>query len=374
MDAEMKLARAKTKLTWGHPFFGSIALTCRWVADDSIGTMATDGVSILYDPKFVEEMDEEILRGVIAHEVMHIVMKHCLRRGDRDPKKWNIAADYVINDIILEAGFNLPDGVLIDKSYHGMTAEQAYARLPDGDDQPDQPSWGMVMDAKGEDGAPMSGSEADALEAEIDRKVMVAADTAKSIGKLPASIEGIVKKMRKPQVDWRQQFSRFIGGEFPFDYTQRRINRRIHKATGFFAPSIEKFGAGDIVIGIDTSGSVSSLELEHFLGELNAIAEEHKPDSVTVITCDSKVQTVERFEQGDDITAIKLGGRGGTRVTPVFDYIEDNDMPCDNFVYLSDMEVDDFPDAPDYPVMWVSTGSRFAQQPPFGEIATLEIG
>ena len=86
------------------------------------------------------------------------------------------------------------------------------------------------------------------------------------------------------------------------------------------------------------------------------------------------MQTVERFEQGDDITAIKLGGRGGTRVTPVFDYIEDNDMPCDNFVYLSDMEVDDFPDAPDYPVMWVSTGSRFAEQPPFGEIATLEIG
>lgn len=370
MDAELKIARCKTKLTWGHPFFGSVSLTCKWVQDDSVKTMATDGIHIFWAEQFVDETDEAKLMGVVAHEVMHIVMKHMLRRAERDPKMWNIACDYVINDILLESGFELPEQGCIDPHFKGMTAEQAYAELQQRGDDTDQPSWGMVMDATDSNGDPMTGSDAETLEADIDRKIMVAADTAKSIGKLPASIEGIVKKMRKPQVDWRSQFQRFIGGEHPFDYAQRKANRRMLAQTVFFCPSIEKFGAGDIVVGIDTSGSVSTKELEHFLGELKAIADEHRPDSVTVITCDSKVRTVRRYEEGDDIESVELGGRGGTRVTPVFDYITEHDLPCDNFVYFTDMGVSDFPDAPDYPVMWVSTGGDF-ETAPFGEVATI---
>ena len=106
---------------------------------------------------------------------------------------------------------------------------------------------------------------------------------------------------------------------------------------------------------------------------MNAITEDQKPRSVTVITCDTKVGTVHRYEQGEVIEKIEINGRGGTRVTPVFDYIEDHQLPCDNFVGLTDLEISDFPDAPDFPVLWVSTDIG-SDRAPWGEVAILKMG
>ena len=141
--------------------------------------------------------------------------------------------------------------------------------------------------------------------------------------------------------------------------------------TGVVSPSIEKIGAGDVVVGIDTSGSVSRRELKFFLGEINAISEDIKPRSITVITCDSKIQTVRRYEQGEEIQKIEINGRGGTRVKPVFDYIEEHDLPVDNMVYLSDLEVFDYPEnPPHYPTLWVSS-SLSSDAAPWGDTTYL---
>ena len=61
---------------------------------------------------------------------------------------------------------------------------------------------------------------------------------------------------------------------------------------------------GDVVVAVDTSGSVSTAELQQFLGELNNITDDHKPRSVTVITCDADIKSVVRYEQGDIIDTI----------------------------------------------------------------------
>jgi len=141
--------------------------------------------------------------------------------------------------------------------------------------------------------------------------------------------------------------------------------------TGIISPSIEKIGAGDVVVGIDTSGSVTRKELKFFLGEINAISEDIKPRSITVITCDAQIQTVRRYEQGEEIEKIEINGRGGTRVRPVFDYIEEHQLQVDNMVYLSDLEIWDYPEnPPHYPTLWVSSylGSKEA---PWGDTTYL---
>jgi len=366
MDAQTKMSRAMTRLIVHHPFFGSIGLTLNVSPSDAVPTMCTDGVSILWSPAFVDSLNLDEVIGVLAHEIMHVVLKHMLRRNNRDPMKWNIAADLAINPILVKGGFTLPEGGLLDHAYDGMSAEAIYERLPQNAEAPAGSGFGEVEDAK-----TRSEAEAQQLEAEINAKVMMAASGAKAVGKLPADIDELITKMKRSQEDWRDVFRRFIGGDQPDDYSMRRPNRRMFHTSGIVAPSIQKIGAGDVVIGIDTSGSVSDGELAQFLGELNALSEDTKPNSITVITCDARVQTVRKYEQGEIIENIKVGGRGGTLVTPVFDYIAKHELPVDNMVYLTDLEVYDFPQQPDYPVLWVASWDG-AKKAPWGETTFLQ--
>ena len=377
-NADLKMGQAKMTLLIHHPFFGSIAGGLNFVETDNVKTMATDGRSIFWNRAFVDGLDKDHVMGVIAHEVMHVALKHMLRMEKRNHKKWNVSTDIPINDILVASGFSIPKNGLFSTTkdawnrFKGWAAEKIYADLPD-DDQDDGPSWGEVIPMTGEDGGEMSEAEAQQAEADIDIKVIMAADAAKSCGKLPSSIDEIVQVMRRPQVDWRDVLNRFIGGDQPDDYTWRRPQKNAWFNQNVYLPSVDRMGAGDIIILGDSSRSVSDEEWFHFLGEINNISEDHKPNSITVITFDTKVQTVKRYEQGEIIEKVGLGGRGGTRVTPAFDYVEEHQLPCDNMVVLTDLEISDFPDKPDYPVLWVSTDIG-SDKAPWGEVAILKMG
>ena len=373
MDAQMKMSRGSTRLVVKFPFYGSVCLRVNVKPDASVSTMCTDGKSILWSPDFVDTMDQEETVGVIAHEVLHIVLKHPLRRGNRDPLLWNIATDFAINQILVDADFKLPEGALIDPQYKGLTAEAIYDRLPeDAKEQYGNAVIGEVKDAKKDDGSDMSEAEVKQMEADIDATIMMAATGAKTVGKLPAFAKDLIKEMQRSQVDWRDVMRRFIGGDQPDDYSFRKPQKKMYHMTGIISPSIEKIGAGDVVIGIDTSLSVCKRELSFFLGEINAISEDLKPRSITVITCDARVQTVKRYEQGEEIQMIEIGGRGGTEVKPVFDYIEKHQLPVDNMVYLSDMEIFDYPEnPPHYPTLWVSSSMR-SDPAPWGDTTYLK--
>ena len=123
------------------------------------------------------------------------------------------------------------------------------------------------------------------------------------------------------------------------------------------------------MVGIDSSGSLSQSELTQFVSELNAVTEELSPESVTVIVCDTRVREVHHFGQGEVIDTLDIKGRGGTRVTPVFDYIDEHGLDVDSFIYFTDLYVSDFPAPPSYPTLWVSTG---IDEAPFGEVVKLD--
>ena len=374
MNAQMKVSRAITRLVVKHPFFGSLALSLRVEADTSIGTMCTDGKSILWNPDFVDAHDQEEIVGVMAHEVLHVTFKHMLRRGKRDPVLWNIACDFAINPILKDNDlFKLPEAALDNSEYHGLNAEAIYGRLPeDAAEKYSQGSgFGEVSDASDGNGNAPSEAEVKQMEADIDSKVMMAANGAKAVGNLPSAIKELIEVMKRSQVDWRDCIRRFVGGDQPDDYSMRKPHRRMYHTSRIVAPSIQMVGAGDVVIGIDTSGSVSKVELSYFLGELNAISADIKPQSVTVITCDMTVQTVRRYEQGEEIEMIEVNGRGGTLVRPVFDYIEENNINVDNMVYFSDMCISDYPECPHYPTMWVSAYA-IGSPAPWGETVFLK--
>lgn len=367
MDAQLKISRCITKLMIQYPFWGALAIGTEFIRDDAgpvwgknKPTMCTNGRWIRWSATFVDEITEPECMGVIVHELFHILLKHMLRRGNRDGKKWNHATDYAINIFLVKEGFTLPAGGLLDKQYEKMMAEKIYDLLPE---QPEQPEWGLVEDAEPED--------VPGLEVEIDQRIMNAATVAKSRGKLPAFMDGILREMEDAQVDWRDKLRRFVTGDQPDDYTFRRPQRQVFHMMGIVAPSIDHKGAGDIVIGIDTSGSVSDKELTHFLAEINAISLEVNPRSITVIYCDSHIHNVETYEQGEEVEKLTYKSRGGTYVMPVFNYIEKHNLPVDHMIYLTDLEVGDFPTRVPFPLMWVSTHPT--ERAPIGETVPIRI-
>ena len=135
MSAQHKIVTARTQLLLDNPFFGNIAMRLNLIESDQFDTMATDGSSIWFNPAFVDKHTNAHLKGVLAHEVCHVIFKHHLRRGQRDPNNWNTAADYAINSSLVDAGFSLPEDGLIDLAYRGQSAEDIYRKFFD--DQPE---------------------------------------------------------------------------------------------------------------------------------------------------------------------------------------------------------------------------------------------
>lgn len=384
-DLPRKIARSKVrlmldKLSKGWGFYASVLYQMPMVEKSSLPTMATDGKSIFYNAEFTDALSEPELDGVKVHEAYHRILKHHLRMGKRDAELWNIACDYAINPIIIQSGLVLPEGALIDAKFKGMSAEKIYDLLKEdqGDDgnggggsgQPQPQEWGNVEDQGGD----MSEDQIKSEEATINAQVVMAVNSMKTeAGKLPANIKEIIDEMKRSQIDWKDVLRRFVGGDQPEGYSYRRPNRRQWYLNEVVTPVSNKIGCGDIVVGIDTSGSVSSIELSHFLGELNAIAESSGAESVTIITCDYDVQDVVRYEKGDQIEDIVCKGRGGTRVMPVFDYIAENNINVDNFIYFTDMGIGDYPQQDvGYPILWVSSDMR-GEEAPIGETTYLKV-
>jgi predicted metal-dependent peptidase len=365
------MTKARTKLLLYQPFFGSIALGLRLIESTDLSTMATDGKSIQYNPNFVNEIGLDLTVGVIAHEVMHVVMKHHLRRGHRDPDKWNMAADYAINDVLLNSGVRLPEDRLYDEKYKNWSTERIYEDLPDNTEGEGQ-DWGFVIDMSGEDGKPLSPAETEAINDLLDAKIFEAAQVAKSAGSLPMSIEALVDKMRKPQVYWPDYIRRALGGEIPDDYTWKTLNRKWFTGYNIYMPGTLKYGAGHVVAIIDTSASVYVKEQEQFLGELSSICADIGAESITVIGCDAAVQTVETYAAGEKINTLNTTGGGGTRAKPAFDYLDEYGYTPNAVIYFTDGGICDLDTIkpPPYEVIWASTGEI---HPHFGEVIPIKI-
>ena len=348
-----KLSTARARLLLDHPFFGVLALRLQFVEDTSIPTLAVDGKSIFYNPQFIDDLSDELCRSAIAHEVMHPVLDHMSRRGGRAPRKWNAACDYAANLILSDARLPIGDGWLINQAYRGMSAEEIYAALPD--------DFDGAQDEIREGDA--TSSEDDTLEWKL--ATVQAAKMAQSRGTLPGSLKRLLDDALAPPIPWREALAQFMTERTKDDYSWRRPNP-YYAHTGIYLPTMDGIGMGEVVIALDTSGSVASV-LNEFGSTVKDILNATAPLRVHVVYCDAAVNRVSTFDRGQEVTFEAVGG-GGTDFRPVFDYVRDQGIRPACLLYLTDM-YGYFPqEAPDYPVMWCATSD---QTGPFGE--TLRI-
>jgi predicted metal-dependent peptidase len=336
----VRIQKARTTLLLDHPFFGTLlfrlgARPCR-----SIATMATDGVSLFFNPDFVDTLSMAELAATLAHEVLHPGLQHHTRRNGRAPRRWNMACDYAINPILVEAGLTLPKGVLLDRRFHGMSAERIYNLLEDEEDEnnlnnsrddqkntpqipddsgapcsnreddgepeaPETPGgFGQVLDAPQSDGDGAPSFEAQAREWPI--AVEQAENLARLAGKMPAGATRSLEAAQAASVDWRELLRRAWSETVPADYSWMPPNRR-HVWSGLYLPGIRAEGAGEVAIAVDCSGSVNGRQLGLFEAEIRSILSGQRPREVHVIYFDAEVHKVESYRAGQPISLAPVG-------------------------------------------------------------------
>lgn len=397
MSPSLRIQKSRTALVLDHPFFGSLLFRLKDRPSAAVKTMATDGVSLLWNPEFVETLSAATLAGTLAHEVMHPALHHHLRRSGRDPKRWNVACDYAINPLLLDAGLKLPEGVLIEDRFRGMSAEQIYnllqsesddsGRDEDQDNQQGDAAGGEnVPSPEGDAGEPSApeteGGIGQVLEApeasgdcpsveeqarEWDVAVNQAVTIARQAGKLPAGVDRTLEGAAAAAVDWRELLRRLWSETIAADYSWMRPNRR-HLWTGLYLPGVVREGVGEVAIAVDCSGSISARQLSLFEAEARSILEGQRPERVYVLYFDAEVHKVEICEAGQRIALNPIGG-GGTAFGPCFEWLDEQGIRPQTMVFLTDL-YGSFPTSlPSYPVLWASTGGREA---PFGEVIPIQ--
>ena len=126
---DKKLLKAKIELMTRSVFLSTINLSVKHIISNTVATAGTDCKQIMYNPDFCKNLSIIELTGLMAHECWHIAFMHKLRQGDRNHVLWNKAADYVINNMLLDSGYTLPPGGLADKIFIDMSTEQVYDAL-----------------------------------------------------------------------------------------------------------------------------------------------------------------------------------------------------------------------------------------------------
>lgn len=389
------MTQARAMLVVSSPFFATLALRLKLTPMPGIGTAFVDGVTLVYDPEWVNGLSQDQRKGLLAHEAMHCALAHHARSHGRDHDTWNVACDHAIDPLLVEAGFQLPSGAHIAAEFKGQAAEQIYTTLIQRKQQDDQgqgtgtgqgksqgqggemPQQGggtgqqhsdpggnggvepYPGDGDGQDGNPQTGqaspAEMERQAAEWKMALASAAQVAKARGQLPASLASLIEAELQPKADWRALLRAFFARNLPSDFAMIPPNRRfVHM--GLYLPSIRRESMGPVVVAIDTSGSIGDAELAQFGGEMGSILEDCQPERVHAVYCDARVNHVDEMEPGQPFQMRRVGG-GGTDFRPVFDWVEAEGITPAALVYLTDLHGPAPQREPGYPVLWACTST-----------------
>lgn len=436
LKAEVRdgVAKLRRTLIYSQPFIASIALTLDIVPtrDSMNPTAATDGRSIFFDVSFWEDLKPEERIFVIAHEIWHNVLIHSVRQDGRDNNLFNVACDLEVNQLLAKDGFVVPKSACMPASFQlpaDKSAEEYYELLmqkADEDGMPGGMPSGMHGAGSGgpgsSNGSPTSGNMEGKLEGQFDRHItqnetkdgmkgtqpgtasdkygVVGSDPdfnpdckkenveatrqaavaavqqiQRSRGTVPAHLASLIEKLLEPEVNWKDVLSQFVTRSFGDRREWNPPNRR-HVWHGSYLQS-RRGNKIRIAVAIDTSGSTMG-DMPQFLGELNGILKTFSNYELTLLQCDAQIQDVRHYDGGDELDLenekFEVCGGGGTVISPVFEWMKDNDEQPDCMVVFTDGYHEQFTedDAMPYPVLWVISHGGTKENAGFGEVVNFE--
>ena len=386
-----RVLQARIQLALRQPFLAGALMRLPVRAIDGFSwcpTMATDGYHLFFNPRWVETLAPPEIRGVLAHELLHVLFDHADRLRRRDSEIWNLACDHAINLLLLELGFRLPAGGCVDRRFYGLTADEIYDRLvnevggtrrsttghqiPDGSSEDATgtcPDVGPdLIEADDPRVRPVQDADMPDLEARQDLQRELRNDAMQKLqGTGAAQFHREFSAARSEMIDWRALLRAFLSDRIRNDWSLWPYSKRyVHR--GLFMPSVGVEAPGNLVFAIDTSGSMSDEDLEGIVGELRGFRETF-PTRLTVLQCDAVLQSVQNFGEMDGTEIpprMRIHGRGGTDFRPVFNWIEGHEESC-VLLFATD-GFGTFPrKAPYHPVLWLLSPPHLEpERIPFG--------
>ena len=424
-DIETKLVSARTRLILDKPFLGALVLRLPMMEGDPswCKTTFSDGKTFYYNALYIDTLDLEQTQFALSHEALHCALSHFYRRGHRIKTRWDLACDYAVNPMLINDGLKPTPEAMYLKEYRGMTAEEIYPCLDDedveleqdnetddneqnsdsndnddhenenrsdagnddserdheqddpsagtGNDQDDNVGTGNDQNENGGSGGgsgaaepePMSGQQLEDLNTQWQQRLAAAAQTAHQRGQLDNEMARMVDFLVQPKLPWRMLLQRYMAMTARDDYSYARPSSRRGNPAVF--PSLRSSETNVLVV-IDTSGSISEEEIGEFMNEIDAI-KSYVRARITLLTCDSELNhgCPWYFEPWDEFSRdIEIHGGGGTNFMPPFEWIENQDRAPDLLVYFTDAR-GKFPRTePIYPVLWLVKGQATV---PFGQ-------
>jgi len=398
---------------------GGIILMGNSTVEDNVPTAYTDGINKKYGREFLSKITDAQINGLVMHENGHVFLRHVThhRRLFKDNARLaNIAADFVVNDMIVQfndSHIELPPGAMWNEMFRNWSVIQVYDYLNKKCKEKEKgkgkdPNGGNTSPGDQSDSQPNESSsphETKDKQTDVDKlcerinehnsldehdyeatsetdpkKIGEDIDRALREGGLLAGILGgnknrHIDSLLEPKVDWREAFREFIlsccvGKD---DYTFRKFNVR-QLANDMYLPSTHTETVRDIVIAVDTSGSIGQQELTEFAGELVSICETVSPERVRILWWDTKVHGEQVFT-GNYVGIkgmLKPRGGGGTRVSCVNEYINKKHINAECVVLFTDGYVEnDVEWTNTAPLLWLITRNE-NYQPPVGKKVFVE--
>lgn len=396
---ETKLTGARTRLILEKPFLGALVLRLPLKAanPDWCPTTATDARSFYYNPEYIDALSMAETQFMLSHEALHCALSHFARRQHRVKHKWDLACDYAINPLLVDDGLTPPPNSLLMPNYKGMTAEEIYPLIDDNDDsetldqhaydsdsknqsndsglreddlrqqsgsqEPEQSDEGGSAKSKTEpnrsDGGapppePLTPGEQETLSVQWQQRLAGAAQQAMQAGKLGGELKRMIDHLLQPQLPWRMLLARYMTNIARDDYSYMRPSRR---EGDFILPSLRSQHL-ELVVGVDTSGSIKDSEIDEFIDEIDALKGQIRA-RVTLLPCDATLcdgapflfEPWDQFKRPDTIQ-----GGGGTSFRPVFDWVRQQGSQPDLLVYFTDADGEFPASEPPFPVVWLIKG------------------
>ena len=384
--AREKLVTARIGLLLKAPFFGQLATRMTLTnADDWCGTAATDGRRFYYNSEFVNKMPLKQLEFLCGHEILHAVYDHMGRRGDRDPKISNIAADYCVNGDLVEQRIGDKISVvpiLFDTKFKGWAYEEVYDYLQANankinlsqlaeqvldehlDGEGDGEGDGDEQDGNGH--PKLSKEERDAIRDEI-RGAVISAAQAAGAGNLPAGVKRLLKDLTSPVIGWKELLQQQIQSTVKNDFTFQRPNRKGWHMDAIM-PGLKPGEMIDICIAMDQSGSISEEDSKAFLSEIKGIMEAFDEYRITLWCFDTDIYNMQTYTSDniEDIMAYEPMGGGGTDFMANWEFMKDNAIEPKKFIMFTDgMPFGEWGDEQYCETVWIIKGNPGCE-PPWG--------
>ena len=386
------------RLLLDEPFFASLSRRIDKRIKPDIKTAGvwiseqTGNFELLYNPEFFASLESDKERlAILKHEFYHIIFLHVTGRLPEGgmSKKWNYATDLAINglpDMInaLPKGCLIPGekGSMFESFPVGLSADQYYAMLPDGEGEGSDGQKGEGKGSEGQDGegdsqgshdgwgendSNLSDAVKDIAKERLKNNIREAAKdaTKKGWGSVGSDMRQEIMDRLSTSVDWRKTLRYFIKTSTRSSKVSsiKRINRRYPRVHA--GRKVKR--TARIAVAIDQSGSVSDSMLAAFFNELDGLAQLAE---FTVVPFDTEVDEslvyVWKKGQRRKWERVKCGG---TDFNPPTEYVNKNQF--DGMIVLTDMEASK-PIACKGQRMWMTT-KHYAERPYFKPSSTERI-